>query len=1030
MTETDGLTSRIDDDLNNDAWKSDEARRLTSESMFFTNAEMKEKTIKAKALGWFPIEVDEVVGKELKFAPPERVNVIGSHASGGCFNISMHGESGTDVDLAIEIPRSFFQEKDYLDHRYHFKRAVYLDALHKKLSKSSKWACELNDQHGDPRKPYIKLHFGEKDEKKTLRLFPTISPETFPAVRLLPSRGNLRSLEKGEGERSASPYYNQSIAEDMYSEAHAKYFAEASAKAKSLPGAVIVFKRWAQARKLLDVPGGINGFFISMLLAYMAQKGGQLSSSMDINQMFRAALNGLAKPEFFKKGLFMHSKPAEVAEWHGAFSHVFLGPGGHVNIMARISDSAVKELIYEATVSAAALKKSGPSALGGVVLSQFPAPVRYDLHLHVEVGISEDETDGDLNAKRAIERKIAKVVSRAMTDRAKLVHAHEVPNLNIDDIGSVTCKFWVGIVLDPENALRLVDIGPSSADDVAAKKFRAFWGEKSELRRFKDGRICESVVWDHVGPADRHHIPSMVAECALKQNIPEIDEVEWSAKLFDEPLSKIVSSKEGVSPAGLLQTLDRLAKRMRDLKEIPLKVNNVQPLSCAFRGTDPFPPTPHPLAHGAGVSLGTSEEDIPVCPKTLDILVQLEGSGRWPEDPESIEKTKAMMALQLAEQMRKSYAMPHIISEDAVDILFEGYAFRIHVSAAAGGPHVKATEAKLLERAAHAGLIASVAARFPMYGISTQLINRWVSSHMFSPHLSDEAIEALVGILFVSPNAALPPMSREVAFLRFLNLLTNHMWYDPVVLDPEDAVPAARIEGIDRASKHAPAMCIVTPHDETGSSLTKDGPSSVVLKRLVAIAARSTSEMEAVLEGASGHSMFETACWERFFKPSLSGFDAAFIIRKSALPFPKQALFPSKRLYKRMRAQFENEMSVVDEDDEETLARSLKLAKLPPKLLNKGPDKAREALLVGFDPISYFVKDLESRLGGTALVFVDKYGGDTVGFAFKPNALHIDAQLPEELSWLPKPNPPSREDVIEELATISGADFVEKVLST
>lgn len=35
MTETDGLTSRIDDNLNDDAWKSDEARRLTSESMFF-----------------------------------------------------------------------------------------------------------------------------------------------------------------------------------------------------------------------------------------------------------------------------------------------------------------------------------------------------------------------------------------------------------------------------------------------------------------------------------------------------------------------------------------------------------------------------------------------------------------------------------------------------------------------------------------------------------------------------------------------------------------------------------------------------------------------------------------------------------------------------------------------------------------------------------------------------------------------------------------------------------------------------------
>ena len=103
-----------------------------------------------------------------------------------------------------------------------------------------------------------------------------------------------------------------------------------------------------------------------------------------------------------------------------------------------------------------------------------------------------------------------------------------------------------------------------------------------------------------------------------------------------------------------------------------------------------------------------------MCPKTLDIMVSLEGSGRWPEDPVAIDKTRSMMAVQLAESLRKSYAMPSIIAEEAVDILFEGYAFRVHVSASAGGPHVKATEEKLLARAAHAGLIASIAARFPM----------------------------------------------------------------------------------------------------------------------------------------------------------------------------------------------------------------------------------------------------------------------------------------------------------------------------
>lgn len=995
------------------------------------DAGLKEKDVKAVAPGWFSIECEEVVGKTLRFSPPTRVRTIGSHAEGGCGNVPMNGNGSIVVDVAVEMPKSFFQEKDYLDHRYHFKRAVYLEVLLKALSKSQEWACEIIDQHQDPRKPYINMHFGEKGAKRSLRLLLTIDAETFASIRLLPSRANLRSLELKGGERPASPHYNQTIAEDMYANVYAQYFAAASAKAKSLPVAVLLVKRWAQGRRLMDGVDGVNGLFISMLLTYMMEQGGQLSTSMEANQMFRAALAALASPGFFKKGLFVCGRPEEADEWQATFPHVFLGPCGRVNFMARMSPSAVAELIHEATLSSAELKKSNHSAFSDVLLGQFPAAVRYDLHIHVDVNVSElgAASERDLNARRTVEVDAAKIVSRALSDRAKLVRAVEVSNSSVNVIGSQTCTLWIGVVLDPENALRLVDVGPSSSDDGEAKEFRAFWGDRSELRRFKDGRICESVVWDAVPPLSRHHIPAMAAEQALKRNMTGIDGIEWSSKIFDEPVSKIASASEGTTSAGLLQTLDRLAKRMRDLKEMPLKVNNVQPLSGAFRGTDPCPPKPHPLAHGAGIGLGMGDDDIPACPKTLDIMVSLEGSGRWPDDPVAIEKTKAMMAVQLAESLRKSYAMPSIVAEEAVDILFEGYAFRVHVSASAGGPHVKDMEENILQRAAHAGLIASVAARFPMYGAATQLVNRWAASHMFSPHLSDEAIEALVALLFINPGALSPPMSREVAFIRFLNLISSHMWYDPVVLDPESVLSIAEVEGIDRQAKDAPAMCIVTPHDKSGSRLTMNKPSAVVLKRLESIAARATSEMQAVLEGTSTHSMFETECWERFFKPSLSGFDAAFILRRTALPFPKEALFPSKRLYKRMRTQFENEMSVVDEDEDETLAQSIKLAKIPRKILAKGPDKAREALLVGFDPTGCFVSAAERRLGGTALLFVDKYGGDVVGVAFKPKAVHIDAALPESVSWLPNPAPPSREDVIEEIAVGVGADFVEKVLT-
>lgn len=64
----------------------------------------------------------------------------------------------------------------------------------------------------------------------------------------------------------------------------------------------------------------------------------------------------------------------------------------------------------------------------------------------------------------------------------------------------------VGACLDPELASRLIDVGPSAENLVLAKQFQAFWGAQSSLRRFKDGKICEALVWESA-PASRHTVP-------------------------------------------------------------------------------------------------------------------------------------------------------------------------------------------------------------------------------------------------------------------------------------------------------------------------------------------------------------------------------------------------------------------------------------------------------------------------------------------------------------------------------------------
>lgn len=64
-------------------------------------------------------------------------------------------------------------------------------------------------------------------------------------------------------------------------------------------------------------------------------------------------------------------------------------------------------------------------------------------------------------------------------------------------------RFWQ---VDPTAALRTLDMGPPADKAEPARAFRAFWGEKAELRRFQDGSITEAVVWEEGGPAERHLI--------------------------------------------------------------------------------------------------------------------------------------------------------------------------------------------------------------------------------------------------------------------------------------------------------------------------------------------------------------------------------------------------------------------------------------------------------------------------------------------------------------------------------------------
>ena len=438
-----------------------------------------------------------------------------------------------------------------------------------------------------------------------------------------------------------------------------------------------------------------------------------------------------------------------------------------------------------------------------------------------------------------------------------------------------------------------------------------------------------------------------------------------------------------------------------------------------------------------------------VCPKALDVLVQLEGSGRWPDNSMAINKTKAAMALKIAEQLRLSFAMQTVVAEEAIDVLHEGFAIRMHINSTAGGANNEAAERHLICGAAHAGVIATVNLRFPAYGPATQVAERWIAAHMLSLHFNGEVIELLMAYLFLHPGAFEPPTSREVAFVRFLDLLASHPWnvlplfVDPAVEEDGDArITADAMQELEKNMDEpdAPSMCIWTPYDSSGDVWTRIGPGAVVLKRAQVLASRGAERLKAILQGRIGVDVSDAkndaravqlgddAAWETLFTPALTHYDIVLKLRRASLPFPEHALFTPKQIKRRLVKELG-----VDADGlleaERGNKRGLQLAKMPEKVLSRGPDKARAAMLIGFDPLRCFIREAERRLGGTALLFADEHGGDLVGVALKPSMQHHGAELPSSLADFDPlgdfsaPAPPGVEEIAEELL-FCGVGFV------
>ncbi|XXG81413.1 hypothetical protein AAC387_Pa09g2055 [Persea americana] len=933
------------------------------------------------------------------FHTPTSIDVVGS------YSIRAIAKPHISVDILLRMPKECFHEKDYLNHRYHAKRCLYLCVIERHLRLSSAVRkIEWSAFQEEGRKPILIIH-PVVDTSEPFGIFIRLIPSAtslFDVSKLNLARNNVRAVSQ------ATPKYNSSILEDMFLEENAAFVKRVFLRWKGLEEALLLLKVWARQRSTICAHDCFNGFLISIIMAYLTTEfgGSRINKSMKALQILRVSLDFIANSKSWDKGFSVRpldqcNVSKEEKKLHlQSFAVVLLDASGHFNLAFRMTRSAFKELRDEAAWTLNCMDKCRDGGFEDVFMTKVDPAAKFDYCIRINLkGNSKVYESGfclDNECWRMYEEKVLSLLEHGLNDRAKLVRVTWRTTPSEWNIEEGFSKFGnqqmlAGILASSyEKTSRVVDVGPNadSKDEVA--KFRKFWGEKAELRRFKDGTIAESTVWE-CKQWERHLIIRSITEYILSRHLLLSNEhVFHVADQLDFCL--LHGDKDPISASGgLFGAFEVLSKRLRSLEGIPLTISSVQPLDPAFRYTSVFPPEPHPFANEKGFAQ-RSQKFTMTCVQSLDVMIQLEGSGNWPLDDVAFEKTKSAFLLKIGERLQSSWGMKCVAAEDEVNVLMSGYAFCLRILHERGISSLKkqvtvenaemkqalCLDKELFLRGQHSSMVHGLQGRYPTYGPVVRLAKRWVASHLFSFFLAEEAVELLVAYLFVKPFPFYAPCSRIAGFLRFLRLLASYDWaFSPLVVDINNDMTSEDAKEISESfissrklyeqNSHSvnPAMFLATPYDKVSEAWTKFSPSATVLRRM-ALYARSSAELLAslILQGQIGHQK-----WECLFRTPLNNYDAVILLHRDKLPYPQRLLFP---------AEMNQGRHVVEGDVCKGFNPYITLGNR-----HQSFEEVRERLMVNFDPTRCFAEDLEREFPDTFKVWYDSLGGDAIGLTWE-----------------------------------------------
>ncbi|KAH9490986.1 Nucleolar protein 6 [Bulinus truncatus] len=959
------------------------------------------------------LEKPEDVKGNFQFLPPVNVRPAGS------FVLDTIVKPNVNVDLVLQMPKACFQPKDYLNQRYIRKRALYLCAVASHLSKENKVEdLKFTYMMGNPYKPLLLVTMKVSD-KRSIQFRLLVEPEEniFKMSRFEQNKNNVRpkwffgkQTENSEEEDSASlpatPFYNSSILSDLTMKVNDEFITKVLKGSEGIRDGLILLKVWFRQRELLT---GFRTFSSFVLTAYVVHllNAKKINKLMNSYQIFRTTLLHLSKTEWTSEPPTLLEENnsrvvPSVDEYSGEISCVFVDRTGYYNLAYMISSSLYSRVKQEATLAITTLDQHQANCFDVLFMTQVSFAKKYDhiFHITPSPAIKEHmssnmkeftfkEIDFCGHSAIVLSHYMLQILLKALDKRVSLIQAQTFtcPEWKITEeaFSYDSMKYLTfGLILNVSSAFNILDKGPP-ADIIDAKEFRDFWGEKSEMRRFKDGTIHEAVLWtESSNQSDRRLVCKQIVQYVLNKHcgIP-VSNITYMEGKIDILLHLKVKFKDSSESYGtgeeqslsILRSFEELNRTVRNLTTVPLAIHSITGIHPVFRHADVFPALTAPKvtkvmdieANHVVPKEGTL---LPQFVPALEVICMLESSGKWPEDIDAIQNMKTLFHLKMGNELKERHMYPVSVHNAYVDVLKDGFVFRLKIANTKelavlrthktedGMVKFKDTEESLaLEREIITlphitSLLHGIQQENPAFSSTVRLCKRWIAAQMVWDFLPEVVIELLVAYLFISSFPYSPPGSPCNGFLRFLQLLSAFNWKtDPLMVNLNKEFTEADFSEIPKEfTKHRvtlPSMCIATPQDKLGTKWTRPHPTESFLQRLIILARESLKIVEAQI-------MLKGACtdFKLIFRPPLDHYDVLI------------------RLIKKVNV---NRHQAVDGKRD--------------VLIDHVDSKHKHPIpLVCFNPVNLLVQDLRSVFSDFAMFFHDPFGGNVIGVIWKPQA--------------------------------------------